>query len=146
MVPDLGAIQAESGETNILGGVRFLSLAGWTTISDDSLSALLDVVGPNLRGINLRECQISQTALNLLTEKCPVLERVDLTRTTYTSHNAADGKNGKQKKKTDSGAYPLQSTFIKNLVVSCGERLTHLSLAENKVQSFSVLVNAILVS
>jgi len=131
-------------EQGTLSGVTHVNFSGWTnSLSHKPLSKFLNSCS-NLRNICLRECsKIDGDDLILISEKCPNLREIDLSRVTYTSKGYEKRKRSNDKKPLEK-TNPIFPKCFREFLCKIGSNLTSLILAENRLPSFSTIFTDIL--
>ena len=134
-------------EIGTLSNVTHVNFSGWTcALSRLSFSKFLNACGPNLKYICLRECyKINGDDLIMISEKCPNLKEIDLSRVTFSSKGYEKRRRSNDNKSLEK-ANPIFSKCFRKFLCKFGSNLTSLILAENKLPSLSTIFTDILVS
>lgn len=105
-----------------------LNLSGWgNSLTCRGIQAVATHC-PKLSAINLSHCtKVFSDSIQILAEKCPNLRSIDLSAVS----------------KTPSMTSPVCLSSMKTLVSKCGDQLTHLIMAENKVSGMNSILSLI---
>ncbi|XP_064457682.1 F-box/LRR-repeat protein 6-like [Ornithodoros turicata] len=111
-----------------LNHTKDLNLSGWgNSLTCRGIQAIATHC-PKLSAINLSHCtKVFSDSIQILVEKCPNLKSIDLSAVS----------------RTPSMTSPVCLSSMKTLVSKCGDQLTHLMMAENKVSGMNSILTLI---
>ncbi|XP_053204586.1 F-box/LRR-repeat protein 6-like [Panonychus citri] len=144
---DLSEFNKKPSETelaqlsSLLVNTSYLNFTGWEySLTLPCLARILTTCGKSLTSIVLRGCYTVDGAfLDLLSDECPLLAEIDLSRTSPSDQTIKKGRNCNKVKKT---SYPLFPSF-QNYLAKNGSKLKSLNLSENKINGLTHVFTAI---